>query len=495
MSALLQMKNISKTYPGVKALENVSLELVTGEVHCLVGENGAGKSTLMKVLSGAISKDSGQILIDDIEVQINSPYDSQKLGVGMIYQDFRLVPELSAAENIVLGNEPVLNKLSFINKSKANKIAADALVQLGEKIDLDIPVKKLSVAQRQMIEIAKAISKKIKILVMDEPTASLTKIETEKLFAVIKKLKADGVGIIYISHRLEEIFLIADKITILRDGKLIHTCPAAEADRNKLIKWMVGRELENEYPRIESKPGREVLRVQNLNSDRLKNINFSLYTGEVLGLAGLVGAGRSDLANIIFGADKKSSGEIYLEGQEVNFKDPKDAIDIGIALLTEDRNLYGLIMQMSIRENISISNLISLLKGPFIQNKKENKVANEYLDKLKIKAPSIETKVESLSGGNRQKVVLARWLFTNAKVIIFDEPTVGIDVGVKFEIYNLINRLVEEGIGVIVISSDMPELIGISHRIIVMSNGEISGELAGDKIQQEKIMELAVSNL
>lgn len=489
------MQNICKSYPGVKALDDVTFQLNAGEVHCLVGENGAGKSTLMKILSGAIKKDSGKIFIDEKETEINSPFHSQRIGISMIYQDFKLVPELTVAENIFLGNEPVAGKISFIDKKQQKQKAAELLARLGEKINVDLPVKNLSVAQRQMIEIAKAISRKVNIIAMDEPTASLTQSETENLFSVIQKLKLDGVGIIYISHRLEEIFKIADRITVLRDGKLITTCLASEANRNKLIKWMVGRELEDEYPHIAIKRGREILRIDNLCSNRLKDINISLYEGEILGLAGLVGAGRSELANIIFGAAKKNSGKIFLHGKEVNFKSPREAIDAGIALLTEDRNLYGLLMQMSVKENITISNLISLLKGPFIQAQQENKAAEEYLAKLKIKAPSIETKVENLSGGNRQKVVLARWLYSDAKVIIFDEPTVGIDVGVKYEIYNLINQLVKDGIGVIVISSDLPELIGISHRIAVFSDGQITGILEGSGIAQENIMEMAVSNL
>jgi ribose transport system ATP-binding protein len=489
------MQNISKSYPGVKALDNVSIDLLPGEVHCLVGENGAGKSTLIKILSGAIKKDSGEIFIEDKKVEINSPYEARKFGIGVIYQDFKLVSELTIAENILLGNEPVSKKLLFINKKKIKETAFKILERLGENIDVSIQAKYLSVAKRQVVEIAKALSVKIKIIAMDEPTASLSKSETENLFDVIKKLKDEGTGIIYISHRIEEIFKIADRITVLRDGKLIITCLSSDADRKKLIKWMVGRDLEEEYPRIGQNRTQEILHLENINSKRLKKINLSLYKGEILGLAGLNGAGRSELANIIFGAQRKESGKIFFNNEEVNFKSPREAIDTGIALLTEDRNFYGLLMQMSVKENISISNLSSLLKGPFIRKKKEKKIVDNFILKLKIKTPTSETKVENLSGGNRQKVVLARWLFTNAKMIIFDEPTVGIDIGVKYEIYNLINRLVENNIGVMVISSDLPELVGICHRIAVMSNGEITGELKENEINQEKIMELAVVNL
>jgi ribose transport system ATP-binding protein len=489
------MQNISKSYPGVKALDNVTLELYPGEVHCLVGENGAGKSTLIKILSGAINKDSGNLFIDDKQVEINSPFDARQFGIGVIYQDFKLVPELSVAENILLGSEPLLNNLLFIDKKKIKDTASRTLLRLGEKIDVELQVKNLNVAKRQIVEIAKSLSGKIKIIAMDEPTASLSKSETENLFNVIRKLKEEGAGIIYISHRIEEIFRIADRITVLRDGKLITTCSSSDADRNKLIKWMVGRDLEDEYPRIEQNRKNEILRLENINSKILKNVSLSLYEGEILGLAGLNGAGRSELANIIFGAQEKESGKIFFKNEEVNFKSPREAIDAGIALLTEDRNLFGLLMQMSVKENISISNLVSLLKGPFIQKKKEKEAVGDFIFKLKIKTPSAETKVENLSGGNRQKVVLARWLFSNAGLIIFDEPTVGIDIGVKYEIYSLINQLVDNGVGVIVISSDLPEIIGICHRIAVMSDGEITGELTAGEINQEKIMELAVVNL
>jgi ribose transport system ATP-binding protein len=489
------MQNISKSYPGVKALDNVTLELYPGEVHCLVGENGAGKSTLIKILSGAINKDTGNIFIDEKEVEINSPFDARRFGIGVIYQDFKLVPELSIAENILLGNEPLLNNLLFIDKKKIKETASQTLLKLGEKIDVELQVKNLNVAKRQIVEIAKSLSGKIKIIAMDEPTASLSKSETENLFNVIRKLKEGGVGIIYISHRIEEIFRVADRITVLRDGKLITTCSSPDADRNRLIKWMVGRDLDDEYPHIRQNRRNEILRIENINSKILKDVSLSLYKGEILGLAGLNGAGRSELANIIFGATKKESGKVFFKNEEVNFKSPREAIDAGIALLTEDRNLLGLLMQMSVKENISISNLDSLLKGPFIQKKKEKEAIGDFIFKLKIKTPSAETKVENLSGGNRQKVVLARWLFSNAGLIIFDEPTVGIDIGVKYEIYNLINQLVDNGVGVIVISSDLPEIIGICHRIAVMSDGEITGELTSGEINQEKIMELAVVNL
>jgi ribose transport system ATP-binding protein len=491
MSSLLRMENISKHYPGVLALDNVSFEVGKGEVHCLLGENGAGKSTLMKILSGALKKDTGKIFIEPNEVNYSTPSEAQKLGIGIIYQDFKLIPDLTAADNIFLGSELIKSSFSFLDKRKMNELALKALKELGEEIRADIPVKKLSVAQRQMIEIAKATHRNIRILAMDEPTASLTTSEIENLFKVIRKLRSEGVGIIYISHRLEEIFEIGDRVTIMRDGKKIATSEIKETNIKYLIKQMVGRELADEFPKHTAKIGKEILKLENINCGKLKDVNLRLCKGEILGLAGLVGAGRSEVARVIFGADKVERGKIIFDGKEQKFKSPKDAIRTGIALLTEDRNLYGLFMERSIRENVSISNLSPLMNGIFIDKAAEQKAVGNYFNQLQIKAPTQETKVENLSGGNRQKVVLARWLHTNSKIIIFDEPTAGIDVGVKFEIYNLINKLVERGIGVIVISSELPELIGISDRIIVMCEGRITGELDKKDFSQEKILNLA----
>lgn len=495
MPPLLSMDNIRKEYPGVLALSDVSFELLAGEVHCLLGENGAGKSTLMKILSGAIPKNAGSIAIDGEPVTINSPADSQKHGIGMIYQDFKLVPELSVAENILLGAEPTRGRTPFIDYSRMEETARGVLAQLGEEIAPTERVSALSVAQRQMVEIAKALSKKVRILAMDEPSAALTEKELKNLFAVIRRLKAEGVGIIYISHRLEEVFEIGDRLTVLRDGKFIHRCRVAEADRRSLVRWMVGRELEQEYPHIELTRGTEILSVEHVSGGLLNDISLTLYKGEILGLAGLVGAGRSELARVIFGADPKSSGTIVLDGKEISPTSPRQAIDCGIGLLTEDRNKYGLIMQMNVRENISLSNLREVVNGLFINRPKESQVAERFTGDLRIKTPGVEQEVEHLSGGNRQKVVLARWLFTRSKVLIFDEPTVGIDVGVKYEIYNLINRLAKDGIGVVVISSDLPELLGISDRVAVMWEGRLMGVLPRAQATQENVMTLATGGI
>ncbi len=495
MSTLLEMRKIRKQYPGVLALSDVDFELRAGEVPCLLGENGAGKSTLMKILAGAITRDAGSIMIDGVPVDIGSPADAQRAGIGMIYQDFKLVPELSVAENILLGSEPTKGKSLFVDYRKMHEIARAALMQLGEDIPTGALISSLSVAQRQIVEIAKALSKKVRILAMDEPSAALTEKELKNLFAVIRRLKEEGVGIIYISHRLEEVFEIGDRLTVLRDGGFIHSCQVAESDRRSLIKWMVGRELEQEYPRVDLTRGKELLRIDHLSARMLKDINLTLFQGEILGLAGLVGAGRSELARVIFGADPGEVGKVFLDGKEIHPRSPREAIDLGIGLLTEDRNKYGLIMQMNVRENISLSNLREVVRRSFISRSRESEVANRFTADLRIKTPGIEQEVENLSGGNRQKVVLARWLFTRSRVLIFDEPTVGIDVGVKYEIYTLINRLAKEGIGVMVISSDLPELLGISDRVAVMWEGRVMGILPREKATQENVMTLATGGV
>jgi ribose transport system ATP-binding protein len=470
MASLLEMRGITKRYPGVLALGGVDFTLQAGEVNCLVGENGAGKSTLIKVLSGAVIKDGGSIQVGGQDAHLASPADAQRLGIGVIYQDFKLVPALSVAENILLGSEPVRGRTPIIDRKVMAERASAALGQLGESIDTATPVGHLSVAQQQMVEIAKALTRNVRILAMDEPTAPLTERETESLFEV------------------------GDRVTVLRDGTLVHTCRIGEIDRRGLIRKMVGRELESEYPRVELERGAELLRLENLTSDRVTDVNLTLYRGEILGLAGLVGAGRSELARLVFGADRRTGGRIFLGRKEIAPTSPHQAIREGIGLLTEDRNRYGLIMQMSVRENISLANLRAVLTGPFIDRMKEETTARKLADDLRIKAPGTGVLVETLSGGNRQKVVLARWLNTKARVLIFDEPTAGIDVGVKYEIYMLINRLAEQGIGVIVISSDLPELLGICHRVAVMCEGRLTGIVEGADATEETVMTYAHRN-
>ena len=494
MPPLLEMLGIRKLYPGVLALDNIDFTLASGEVHCLVGENGAGKSTLMKILSGALRKDTGSINIDGANVEINSPADSQQLSIGIIYQDFKLVPELSVAENIFLGNEPLRRRSPFIDFQSMHEQTRSILEQLGEEISTTALISSLSVAQRQIVEIAKALSKKVRILAMDEPSAALTELELKNLFRVIRRLKSEGTGIIYISHRLEEIFEIGDRVTVLRDGKVITTTLISETDSKSIIRWMVGRELDEYYPQRELKQGDEILRLESVGGGVIRNVSLTVHRGEIFGLAGLVGAGRSELARMIFGADRRKSGKIFLEGHEINPQSPREAIDLGIGLLTEDRNRYGLIMNMGITENISLANLREVLKGPFINRVKEHDVAQKFTDELQIKTPSLERAVEYLSGGNRQKVVLARWLNAKSKLLIFDEPTAGIDVGVKYEIYNIMRQLVKDGIGVIVISSELPELLNISDRIAVMCRGRLMGIIPREEASQEKIMALATDS-
>ncbi len=490
---LLRMEGIIKQYPGVRALGGVSFELRPAEVHALVGENGAGKSTLMKILAGAIARDAGTILLDGREARLTSPADAQAEGIGIIYQDFRLVPELSAAGNILLGHEPLRPGTPFIDAAAVAGVATELLGRLGETFDVRTPVRDLTTAQRQMVEIARALSRRVRILVMDEPTAPLTDRETENLFRVIRTLKAEGVSVIYISHRLEEIFQVADRITVLRDGAVVTTCPVAGTSTADLIRWMVGRTLEQEFPSIPRTPADEILRIEHLTTRRVKDVSLSVRRGEILGIAGLVGAGRSDLGRAIFGADPVESGTIVLEGKSIAPASPQDAIRAGIGLLTEDRNNQGLFLQRTVRENITIADLRQIRRGLILDLKQEKAAADKFVNSLRIRPANREAGVETLSGGNRQKVVLARWLYTQARVLIFDEPTVGIDVGVKYEIYVLMNELARDGAGVIMISSDLPELLGVCDRIAVMCDGRITGTLTRAEATRERVMALATA--
>lgn len=489
---LLQMRGIVKTYPGVRALEAVDFDVLPGEVHALVGENGAGKSTLMKILAGADSKDLGQIIVNGSEVQIDSPQEAMRLGISIIYQEFNLVPYMNAAENIFLGREPASAIPGVIDFGKMYSDAERIVRELGVPLDVRVPVNQLSVAQQQMVEIAKATSRKARIIAMDEPSATLTEHELQNLFALIRRLKSEGVSIIYISHRLEEVFEIADRVTVLRDGALVATTNAADIDRDTIIRMMVGRELKDKIPKVAAAPGEVALTVRGLNrAGVLRDITLEVRRGEVLGLAGLVGAGRTEVARAIFGADPIDSGEIILDGRRVTVRSPRDAIRLGIGLVTEDRKALGLVLGMAVRENISLANLGPLSRLGFIKRRREREVANQFVEDLMIKTPSVDQSVQNLSGGNQQKVVLAKWLFTQSKVLIFDEPTRGIDVGAKTEIYQLMNRLAENGVAIIMISSELPEVLGMSDRIIVMHDGSIAGELSGEEATQEKIMHLA----
>jgi ribose transport system ATP-binding protein len=487
------MRGIGKSFPGVRALESVTLDLRAGEVHALVGENGAGKSTLMKILAGAQPADAGEILIDGKPVDINSPRKAEELGVGMIYQEFNLVPALNAIDNIVLGNEPVNGLL--LNERAARDRAAKVFGELGISIPLNVEVSRLSVAQQQMIEISKVLSRSARIIVMDEPTAALTDREIDRLFAIIATLKARGAGIIYISHRMEELPRIADRITVLRDGRAIETRDTADFPPDEIIRAMVGRRLESHFPELppvaaDAKP---VLEVRNLvRAPAVNGVSFTVRAGEIVGLAGLVGAGRTEIVRAIAGADVPQSGEVLVNGALLRAKEPVDGIRAGIAFITEDRKSQGLVLGMTIRENVTLAHLGQFVGGEMlIDRKKEDAASAKFIDELRIRATGPEQIAGNLSGGNQQKVVLAKWLLGNAKVFLFDEPTRGIDVGAKAEIYNLMVKLAQNGAAIVMVSSELPEVLGMSHRILVVNGGRIVQEFPRERATPDAVIAAA----
>jgi ribose transport system ATP-binding protein len=481
------MRRVSKQFPGVRALEDVDFEVLPGEVHALVGENGAGKSTLMKILSGALQQDGGDTLIDGRPAQITSPHRAQELGIAMIYQEFNLVPYLSVAENIFLGREPKKSRF-FLDWRKMYERAGGALGRLGVALDLRQSVRSLSVAQRQMVEIAKALSANARLIVMDEPSATLTEHELERLFQLVHSLKQQGVSVVYISHRLEEIFEVADRVTVLRDGKLIGTFPVHQVDRQDIIRMMVGREIEQRTPKKKAPIGEEILRVEGLSGGPVKDVSLNVRRGEVVGLTGLVGSGRTELARLIFGADAKTSGAIYLEGKPVQIRSPREAIRRGIGFVTEDRKEQGLVLGLAVRENVTLANLHLVAFWGIIRRDMERAAVKQSIEALRIRTPSMEQLVRNLSGGNQQKVVLAKWLFTRSRILLFDEPTRGIDVGAKVEIYHLMNDLAARGVGMLMITSELPEALSMSDRIVVMHAGRVAVELKPEEATPEKIM-------
>jgi ribose transport system ATP-binding protein len=488
---LLRMVNIRKSFPGVKAISQASFELYSGEIHALVGENGAGKSTLIKILTGAQGTDSGDIYLSEKSVIFNSPIEAQHAGIAAIYQEFTLVPSLPVHANLFLGRERT--RKGFIN-SKDEKIAARNIFEkLKVKIAPETLISDLSIAHQQLVEIARTLASDAKILVMDEPTAALAPREVENLFEILAGLKRQGIGIIFISHRLDEVFAIADRITVMRDGRTIGVWTTGALDRKELIKQMVGRSLEEEYPGKYADKGDTILEAKNISGGKVDNISFSIRRGEVLGIAGLMGAGRTELARLLFGADKKESGEIYLADKIIKINSPQDAIKYGICLLTEDRKAQGLVLGASCIDNFALPNLPSWSRLGFINHKVEKTKFIKRAASLKIRLSSPEQKAEDLSGGNQQKLLVARWLETNFEVIMFDEPTRGIDVGAKFEMYLLIHNLAANGKAVIVISSDLQEILGISDRILVMREGHLAGEIDNaTSTTQEEIMALAI---
>ena len=489
---LLVMEGIDKSFPGVHALDGVDLSVGRGEVLALVGENGAGKSTLIKVLSGAHLADKGTIRINGRVVSIASPTDAQRAGVGVIYQEFNLVPSLSVRENIFLGQER--SRLGFVNADDERSRARKLFDRIGVAVDPDALCRDISVAQQQVVEIAKALSLHARILVMDEPSATLTSQEVERLFTVIADLRNEGIGIIYISHRLEEVFRIANRVTVLRDGQHVGTRDVDQVTRSGLIEMMVGRKLENEFPPRTPSIGHDRLVVSGLIcGHKVRDVSFSVRGGEVLCLAGLVGAGRTETARLIFGADAAEAGTIELDGKVLKIRSPGDAIRAGICLLTEDRKAQGLVLGLTVRENFGLPNLDKFSRLGFVRRETESDALGRYMTDLSIRPPYPEHQARNLSGGNQQKVVLAKWLERNCDVIIFDEPTRGIDVGAKYEIYVLINALAAAGKAIVVISSELPEVLGMSDRILVMHEGLITGEITDvAAASQEQIMALAV---
>ena len=490
-NSLVQMKNIAKSFSGTKVLKGVNLELGHGEILALLGENGAGKSTLMKILSGIYSKDEGEIYLDGELCHFQNPKEAQNKGVAIIHQEMNLCNDLSVSENIFLGRE-VMDGLR-LNHKKMDEEAQKILDDLGISMKSTELAGDLKVSEQQMVEIAKALSQDAKVLIMDEPTSALSRKEIEDLFRVIRKLRDEGRGIIYISHRLDELRAIVDKVSILRDGENVISGDLKDFSIDDIIRHMVGREIQDKFPRIHSEKGKEILRVERLNAGpKVRDISFSLYEGEILGIAGLMGAGRTEMTRALFGVDEKTSGKIYLFGEEVKANSPKESIELGMALIPEDRRKDGLCTDLSIRENISLPNLDSMKNSLGVLSKDlELKISEDTIKSLNVKAKDREMISKNLSGGNQQKVVLGKWLVRNPKVILFDEPTRGIDIGAKVEIYQIMNELKKKGVGVLFISSEMEEVLGMSDRILIFCDGRITGELSREEANQENILKLA----
>lgn len=487
----VELKNIFKSFGGVHALQDVSLKVKKGEIHALVGQNGAGKSTLMKILSGAYKKDSGEIYINGKQFSGNSLIEIKKAGLGIIYQEFALAPDLSVAENIFI-NRMGLGKKAINWKNLYSK-AQEILSGLGFDIDAHTRVGTLSVAYQQVVEIAKTLSEDVNVLILDEPTAVLSPKETESLFELLRRLKAKGVSIIYISHRLDEIFALSDMITTMRDGRVIDSVPTKDITMNQVIEKMIGRSYDALFPDRKTRNGEVILEVKDItNGIAAQNISFAVHAGEILGIAGLVGAGKTELARAIFGADKGCTGEVILEGKSLKIKSPYEAIKQGIAYLPESRKEHGVLLSQSVRMNVTLASNKKISKAGVINQKKEKQDVAEMIDKLHIKTNGTEVHVGSLSGGNQQKVSLAKWLYGNNKVIILDEPTRGVDVGAKMEIYNLINSLTDNGLAVILISSEVEEVIGMSDRVLILNRGKTMGILEKDEISQTKILNYSV---
>lgn len=493
MTALVSVQNLSKSFPGVKALDKVRFDLMPGEVHALMGENGAGKSTLMKILAGVYQKDSGEVLLDGRPVDIESPAHAQSLAIGIIHQELHLMGHLTAAQNIFLGREPRKAAGLLLDEEQLNRDAQTLFDRLNLALAPTTIVGELTVARQQMVEIAKALSHQSRVLIMDEPTAALNNAEIDELFRIIRQLKSEGVGVVYISHKMDEIQRIADRITVMRDGAYIATVPAA-TPMAEVIAMMVGRTLEATEKHIPDTSDKEVLLdVRGLNRGRaIRDVSFSVRKGEILGFAGLMGAGRTEVARAIFGADPIESGEVWVHGRRIPLRSPQDAVRAGIGYLSEDRKHFGLATGMDVESNITLPSLKRWLRwGMFLNQPAIHAIGGQMVQKLRIKTPSLTQTARLLSGGNQQKVVIAKWLVQDCDVLIFDEPTRGIDVGAKSEIYKLLKDLAAQGRAIIVISSELPEVLHLSHRIVVMCEGRITGEVRGDEATQESLMALA----
>jgi ribose transport system ATP-binding protein len=490
---LLEMRGIGKSFPGVRALSDVSLTLNSGEVLVLVGENGAGKSTLMKILAGALQADEGEILVDGTHVRIHSPQEAQHLGIGMIYQEFTLVPQLTAPANIVLGSEPthggLIDMRAVTNRSKK------ALADLGIEIPLDVPVSQLPVGQQQLVEIAKVLARSARIIVMDEPTAALSDREIVGLFAIVRRLRESGAGIIYISHRMEELSRISDRVTVLRDGKVVETREARDFPVDEIVRAMVGRRLEAHFPELPPIADDAAIRLEARNLSRapaVNDVSFSVHAGEIVALAGLVGAGRTEIVRAIAGADRRDGGEVLIDGTAVHPDNVADAIDGGIAFITEDRKSQGLVLGMSVRENVTLAHLAAFVdRDLLIDVARERAATNRMIDELRIRTPGTEQLVRNLSGGTQQKVVLAKWLLGSARVFLFDEPTRGIDVGAKAEIYKIMLDLAVRGAAIVMVSSDLPEALGMAHRVLVVRGGRIAAEFSRAQASPDKVIAVA----
>ncbi|WP_312642190.1 sugar ABC transporter ATP-binding protein [Hydrogenoanaerobacterium sp.] len=487
---LVELSGITKSFPGVKALKGVSLTLKPGEVVALLGENGAGKSTLMKILSGVYTKDEGTIKVKGQEVTISGPKEAERLGIAIIHQELNLCKHLTVAENIFLTREET--KMGILNDRVINKKAKELLDSLNLDLKPTTKVGTLPVSKQQMVEICKALSVNADIIIMDEPTSALTEKEIEDLFVIIRKLKEQGKGIVYISHRLEELKHIVDRVTIMRDGDYITTLNFADTNLEQIIGYMVGREIKDKFPRVECPVGDVVFEVKNLSAPSgVKDVSFEARKGEIIAFAGLMGAGRTELARVLFGADKKTSGQVFINGKEVQIKSPRDAIAAGLYLAPEDRKKDGLCIKMTVAENISLPNMDKVTKNGITRIGEEKALAERIRESLKIKTPSIHQQVKNLSGGNQQKIVVGKWLVKDANVIIFDEPTRGIDVAAKVEIYNIMNELKQAGVCVIYVSSELPEVLGLSDRVLVMCNGRLKANLETKKTNQEEILHYA----